>query len=129
MPSSVIHTMTYVPARRELTIRFRGGRGVYRYYGVPMEEWEAFRASASKGTYLNETFKAHAYRYEKLVVQDEQRKRDKDHNRKDDADRLEWPLPETAYGRGADQCKADDFDSLAGGHEVAPASLRRSVSS
>lgn len=70
MPSNVILRMSYEPQLRELTIEFRDGRGVYRYFDVPMEEWIAFRSSASKGTHLNEVFKAKNYRFAKLGAQD-----------------------------------------------------------
>jgi hypothetical protein len=66
MPSSVILRMRYEPETRELLIVFRGGRGTYRYFDVSLEEWAAFRTSGSKGTYLNEVFKAKNYRYEKV---------------------------------------------------------------
>lgn len=58
--------MQYDPERRTLMIVYRGNRGRYRYFDVPPEEWEAFRAARSKGTYLNETFKDRKYRYEKV---------------------------------------------------------------
>ena len=64
MPSSVIKGMRYAPERRLLEIVFRGDRGMYRYFEVPVAEWAAFCAAASKGTYLNEVFKAKGYRYE-----------------------------------------------------------------
>ena len=63
MPSSVIRTMTYEPESRVLKIEYRCGRGTYKYFDVPMEEWLAFRRSGSKGTYLNEAFKVRGYRY------------------------------------------------------------------
>lgn len=66
MPSSVILGMRYDAAAKTLEIVYRGGRGTYRYFDVPKEEWEAFRASASKGEYLNDVFKTREYRYEKL---------------------------------------------------------------
>ena len=65
MPSSVFVVMVYDPEGQVLEIVYRGNRGSYRYFGVPMEEWTAFRASPSKGTYLNEVFKPKEYRYEK----------------------------------------------------------------
>ena len=65
MPSSVIAAMSYEPEDRTLTILYRGGRGTYRYFDVPAEEWEAFHTAPSKGTYLNEVFKPKGYRYEK----------------------------------------------------------------
>jgi hypothetical protein len=58
--------MRYDPRRQELLIVFRSGRGTYRYFDVPIEEWRAFRDAGSKGTYLNEVFKRKEHRYEKL---------------------------------------------------------------
>ena len=66
MPSSVIAAMHYDAERRVLMIVYRGDRGRYRYFDVPPEEWEAFRAAKSKGTYLNEVFKERGYRYERV---------------------------------------------------------------
>lgn len=65
MPSSVIAAMSYNDETRTLTIVYRGQRGVYRYFDVPPEEFEAFRSAPSKGTYLNEVFKAKQYRYKR----------------------------------------------------------------
>jgi hypothetical protein len=66
MPSSVIAAMFYNDQARILTIVYRGKRGVYRYFDVPPEEYAAFRAAPSKGTYLNEIFKTRQYRYERI---------------------------------------------------------------
>jgi hypothetical protein len=66
MPSSVIAAMFYNDETRILTIVYRGKRGVYRYFDVPPEEFAAFRAAPSKGTYLNEIFKTRQYRYERI---------------------------------------------------------------
>ncbi|WP_213805352.1 KTSC domain-containing protein [Granulicella sp. dw_53] len=66
MPSTVIAAMSYEPQTKVLTIVYRGGRGTYRYFEVPEEEYAAFRAAPSKGTYLNETFKARGYRFERV---------------------------------------------------------------
>jgi hypothetical protein len=57
--------MRYDPAREELLIAFRGGRGTYRYFNVPMEEWEGFLEAESKGTYLNRVFKPKEHPYER----------------------------------------------------------------
>ena len=57
--------MSYNDETRTLTIVYRGKRGVYRYFDVPPEEFAAFRAAPSKGTYLNEVFKTRQYRYER----------------------------------------------------------------
>lgn len=65
MPSSVIESMRYDTRWRMLEIVFRGSGEVYRYYKAPRAAWEAFRAAPSKGTYLNETFKAMNFRYER----------------------------------------------------------------
>jgi hypothetical protein len=59
--------MHYDETALTLEIVYRGGRGRYRYFGVPAWEWTAFQAAESKGTYLNEVFKTHGYRYEKLA--------------------------------------------------------------
>jgi len=99
MPSRVILGVRYLPDARVLVIVYRGGRGTYRYFDVPMEEWTAFRTSGSKGTYLNEVFKAKNYPYEKLadarlsrslVIQDEQRNADENDQAKQQAEFLEW---------------------------------------
>jgi hypothetical protein len=65
MPSSVIQAMHYEPRWRQLMIVFRG-RGAYRYFDVPMEEWSAFAEAESKGRYLNRVFKGKGYRFEKV---------------------------------------------------------------
>src|ERR1700761_657775 len=65
MPSSVIFAMQYEPQRQELFIVFRGGRGTYRYFDVPIEEWSAFLEAESKGTYLNRVFKPKEHPFEK----------------------------------------------------------------
>lgn len=66
MPSSVIATMHYDDASHELTIVYRGKRGVYRYYEVTPEEYADFQAAPSKGTYLNQIFKARQHPYKQL---------------------------------------------------------------
>jgi hypothetical protein len=66
MPSSVISSMHYDSGARTLTIVYRGKRGIYRYYDVSPEEFDAFRAAPSKGTYLNQIFKARHPVYERL---------------------------------------------------------------
>jgi hypothetical protein len=65
MPSSAILAMQYDPALEELLITFRGGRGTYRYFNVPIEEWKAFLDAESKGTYLNRVFKPKEYSFER----------------------------------------------------------------
>jgi len=99
MPSSVILGMRYSPETKVLVIAFRGARGTYRYFDVPLEEWVAFRGSGSKGTYLNEVFKTKNYRYEKLpagrpsrslVIEDEQRESHKNDQTEQKAEFLEW---------------------------------------
>ncbi|HXC96790.1 MAG TPA: KTSC domain-containing protein [Edaphobacter sp.] len=66
MPSTVIAAMHYNEKTQILTIVYRGKRGVYRYFDVPSEEYAAFCAAPSKGTYLNEIFKTREYRYERV---------------------------------------------------------------
>lgn len=117
MPSSVILTMRYEPAREELVIVFRGRGVAYRYFNVPMQEWEAFLEAESKGTYLNRVFKAKEYPYEKT---DAIRFSDQTPGEC----RLEWgeiPAPRKGVRR-AEPSKGEDQDV------VALATLRRSVS-
>jgi hypothetical protein len=64
--STSIASIGYQPFRRELEIEFRASGDVYRYFDVPAEEYAAFMAAESKGTYLNQVFKPREYRY--LVV-------------------------------------------------------------
>lgn len=71
MPSSVIAGMRYDAGARVLTLVFRSGpgreAGRYRYFEVPPEVWEAFRAAPSKGTFLNEVFKGLGFRFERAT--------------------------------------------------------------
>ncbi len=90
MPSSVILRMRYEPESRVLEIVYRGGRGTYHYFDVPMEEWKAFRASGSKGTYLNEVFKAKNYRYERSAVKNHDRDAKENEQAQEQAKFLEW---------------------------------------
>jgi hypothetical protein len=61
--STSIASIGYLPARRELEIEFRESGDVYRYFDVPEEEYAAFMAAESKGTYLNQVFKPREYRF------------------------------------------------------------------
>ena len=61
--SSSIFSIGYEAATRELEIEFRESGDVYRYFDVPGEEYAAFMAAESKGTYLNQVFKGRGYRY------------------------------------------------------------------
>jgi hypothetical protein len=61
--STTIAAIGYLPATRELEIKFRATGDVYRYFDVPNEEYVAFMAAESKGTYLNQVFKSREYRY------------------------------------------------------------------
>jgi hypothetical protein len=67
MPSAVIQTMRFYPVRKVLEIVFSGTRSAYRYFGVPVEEWQRFRNAPSKGAYLNQFFKSRKYNYEKIA--------------------------------------------------------------
>jgi len=66
MPSSVIAAMHYNAEQHTLTIIYRGKRGTYRYFNVSPEEYDEFRVAPSKGTYLNQTFKARQHPFERL---------------------------------------------------------------
>jgi len=96
MPSSVIQMMRYDPASRVLVIVYRGGRGIYQYFDVPEEEWEAFRRAGSKGSYLNRAFKAREFRYE--PVSGAEAAREMARMRSGGAEGLIWGLREGLHG-------------------------------
>ncbi len=58
MPSSVIQIMFYDPQARVVDVVFRAKHVSYRYFEVSRADWDAFLAAGSKGTYLNQVFKA-----------------------------------------------------------------------
>jgi hypothetical protein len=64
MPSLVISSFSYDPELSDLTIRYVSGL-VYCYKKVPEKVFKEFRASGSKGRYLNFNIKG-KYDYEKL---------------------------------------------------------------
>lgn len=61
--SSTIASIGYFPQEHMLELEFRESGHVYRYFDVPAGEYAAFLAAGSKGTYLNQVFKPHGYRY------------------------------------------------------------------
>ena len=150
MPSRVIRAMRYEPGTRRLEIVFRGGHGRYRYFDVPMEEWQRFRDAPSKGTYLNESFKAKEYRYEKVPASrsdlaiagkeqvlrsaqsDKGRRLREDQNREDEGESLEWGesgiFPKSDAERyGAEESGREYAAGFDLNHGM-ESSLRRSVS-
>jgi len=58
--------MHYDAAKRALTVVYRAKRGAYRYFDVSPKEYAEFYAARSKGTYLNQIFKAREHRFERL---------------------------------------------------------------
>ena len=54
------------PQDRVLEVEFRQSGEIYRYFDVPDEEHAAFLAAESKGTHLNQVFKARGYRYMRI---------------------------------------------------------------
>ena len=61
--STSIASIGYESAKRQLEIEFRESGDVYRYFDVLDNEYAAFMAADSKGTYLNQVFKPRDYRY------------------------------------------------------------------
>jgi hypothetical protein len=59
--SHSLKTLGYDPERRILEVEFRRNGQIYKYFDVPAEEYEAFLRAESKGTYLNQQFKARGY--------------------------------------------------------------------
>jgi hypothetical protein len=61
--STSIASIGYDPQSRELEIEFRQSGDVYRYSGVSAAEHGGFVAAESKGSYLNQVFKAKGHPY------------------------------------------------------------------
>ena len=53
MPSSVVRSFSYAAPEHRLDVVFTSGRR-YSYHKVPQEEFDAMRASFSKGKYFND---------------------------------------------------------------------------
>lgn len=68
MPSLVVSSFIYDPQSADLTIRYISGL-VYRYKDVPEKVFKEFKASGSKGRYLNFHIKG-KFNYEKLEKED-----------------------------------------------------------
>jgi hypothetical protein len=64
--SSSIASIGYASQKRLLELEFRQSGEVYQYFDVPAEEYAAFLAADSKGTYLNQQFKPRGHRYQRL---------------------------------------------------------------
>lgn len=64
MPSSVVRKMIYDDETQILRIVYVSG-AVYDYKKVPLEVYEAMKASGSKGTFLNEVVKKF-YEFDKV---------------------------------------------------------------
>ena len=64
MPSSVISSYNYDPHTEDLIIRYVSGL-VYCYQKVPEKVFKEFKASVSKGRYLNYNIKG-KFEYHKL---------------------------------------------------------------
>jgi hypothetical protein len=58
MPSTVIRTYEYFPARRELRVVFQSGR-CYLYHEVPEEIHAAMKKAFSKGEFFNQHIRDH----------------------------------------------------------------------
>lgn len=64
MPSTVIRSFDYDPARSALDVTFVSGRR-YRYADVPDKVADAFKSAPSKGRFFNARIRD-AYRYTEL---------------------------------------------------------------
>ena len=61
--SRTIAWIGYEPRRCELDVEFLQSGDVYRYFEVSAQEHSEFMAAESKGTYLNQVFKAQGHPY------------------------------------------------------------------
>jgi hypothetical protein len=68
--SSSIASIGYAPEQQVLELEFKASGEIYRYFDVPAEEYAAFLAADSKGTYLNLHFKPRQYRYQRVQPQE-----------------------------------------------------------
>jgi hypothetical protein len=62
--SSELHSVRYDDATNVLEVEFRTG-GVYQYFGVPRELYDALMAAESKGRFFNAIIKPR-YRYARI---------------------------------------------------------------
>lgn len=61
--SEPVASIGYEPRKCELDVQFRESGDVYRYFQVSAEEHREFMAAESKGSYLNQVFKAKGHPY------------------------------------------------------------------
>jgi lysyl-tRNA synthetase class 2 len=66
MPSTVIRSFSYDPARAELLIEFQSGRQ-YVYCDVPEEIYTAMKAAFAKGEFFNSRVRDH-YPFRRIEV-------------------------------------------------------------
>ena len=66
MPSSVVAKMIYDDETETLRVIYVSGM-VYDYKKVPLEVYEAMKASGSKGTFLNQHIKT-KYEFQKIEL-------------------------------------------------------------
>ncbi|WP_205510693.1 KTSC domain-containing protein [Longitalea arenae] len=62
--SATVAKIGYEHSNAALEVEFHNGT-VYQYFDVPEQVWEAFKASASKGEFLNNTLKGQ-FRYSRV---------------------------------------------------------------
>ena len=62
--SSNIARIGYETSSSTLEVEFKNG-GIYHYFDVPEQIWEAFKAASSLGQFLHQNLKGQ-YRYSKL---------------------------------------------------------------
>jgi hypothetical protein len=63
--SESVDQIGYDEFSSELHIIFKGNRH-YVYIDVTKEKWEEFRDCSSKGTYVNQEFRAKSYNFRKM---------------------------------------------------------------
>lgn len=67
--SSNVHSLLYDFGENELYARYLrdGADAIYKYSGVPAQEWSGLANASSKGGYINRNI-AYVYRYSKLGI-------------------------------------------------------------
>jgi hypothetical protein len=62
--STSIASIAYDRNSRELEIEFEDSGDLYRYFGVPGEEFTALTSAPSRGAYFNQVFKPREYPFQ-----------------------------------------------------------------
>lgn len=66
LKSSNLRYASYLPNRRLLLVRFKGGQA-YAYGGVPVATWAGLLSAASAGSYFSRAIKGGGYQFKRIA--------------------------------------------------------------